>query len=192
MYIGLSNEDDKKMNEMGVLRKYDESKLKKLRLTRLFFPNIKRNEIIESKFKGEKIKILKALIAIVVLIALFIVTYVFLAKMIAYTYVEYGWNIFKTWLAPILIELLIVKFIFNYLLNLWKAILLFYFYKDRKIKASVRFLYKWTITKDEVYMYKIRNFVTKWEREVHKIDVNKVSDEKKLSIKSELDAIKIL
>lgn len=165
------------------LKKFDFNVLKMYRLYQYCVFNTKPNQIMLQKFKEEKINIIKSIIVLIFMLGCFFFLYLFLIIMMADIYNRYRYYIIKVWLLPSLGQLLVVRFVSNYIVNFLKSYMLFKLYAMRKIKCHVRVLYCLFMRKDVIYMYKIRNFVTKYSSQLSELNksnskqYNKFNDE---------------
>jgi hypothetical protein len=144
------------------LKKFDPKTLKKYRLNRFFYHNRVPNHIMTMKFRDEKINLIKSIFVFIFLISFFCGIYFFLLFMTDTIYNDYGLSIFKIWLFPVLAQLVFVKFLINFSLNVVKAFFLFKYYPERKTKFLAKWFYMFMISKDLIHIYKVRNFVTKY------------------------------
>lgn len=154
-------------------KRYDSSMLRMFRLKQISVFSIKSNRILLQKFKEEKINIIKSIFAVFLLFASFFFLYFLLVMLISDIYYRYRYYILKVWLFPSLIQLFLVRFLIIYCLNFFKSYLLFKHYAMRKTKCFIKLLYTLFVTKDVIYMYRIRNFITKYEKELKEVKKKK-------------------
>lgn len=148
--------------------KYDYSKMKIVSQTRMkVIADYKKfpNKIIKEIERKSKVKIIYSIISIILLLALFSFIIYVLVYLISIAFELNRYRIIKTWLFPCLISLLIVSAIINFVMNFVRAIFLF------KLEGSgnkiIKFLASKIITQECRYMYKIRNFLTKYYKKLH-------------------------
>jgi hypothetical protein len=141
------------------------SNLKNYKMYRLYqfnFFNILPNKLMQSKFREEKLSMIKSVFVTILLVCFFITIYIILVVVISDIYHRYRYYIIKVWLLPSLVQLIIVRFCINYTLNLFRSYLLFKHYGNRKSKCVVKYLYYFLIGKHIMYMFRTRNFITKY------------------------------
>jgi hypothetical protein len=155
-------------------KNYDPNILKKFRITNFTLQSIRPNKIQAQIVKEEKLKLIKSIISILVLCAFYIGIYLWIIVMLADIYARYRYYILKVWLLPALIQLVLVKFFINLLMNLFKSYMLFKHYSMRKTKCMIKYVYRFFISKDVIYMYRIRNFITKYYNQFNDDDLLKV------------------
>ncbi len=147
--------------------------LKMVRVKPFFYHNIRPNKILLGKFREEKCKIVKSIIAVIFLTLFYLFFYFLLVVMISDIYQRYNYYIIKVWLAPSLLQLLIVRFLINYSMNVFKSYILFRHYYLRKSKGLLSVIVRLLISKEIVCMYKIRNIVTKYDKELKLVIADK-------------------
>lgn len=148
--------------------KYDYSEMKIVSQTRMkVIADYKKfsNKISVEVERRNKFKIIYSIISIILLLALFSFIIYVLLYLISLAFELNRYRIIKTWLFPSLISLLIVSIIINFVINFVRAIFLF------KLEGSsnkiIQFLAPKIITQECTYMYKIRNFLTKYYKKLH-------------------------
>ncbi len=155
-------------NKFADCKRYDYTIMKIVHQTKLIviadynqFPN----KIAMQAVSKNRVKIIWSIISIILLLTMFSFIIYVLLYLISVAFEMNRYRIINTWLFPSLVSLLIVSYIINFVINLVRALFLF------KLEGSgnkvVRFLAPKIITEECRYMYKIRNFLTKYYKKLH-------------------------
>jgi hypothetical protein len=163
-YFKKQNANQFSLQNFSGIKKFHD--LRMIKLKPYFVFNITPNKILLSKFREEYCRIFKSIIAVLFLFMFYCFFYFLLIIMISDIYQRYQYYILKVWLCPSLLQLIIVKFIINYSMNVGKSYILFKHYSLTKSKGLLTFIVRLFIGKDVVSIYKIRNLVTKYETEL--------------------------
>ncbi len=156
-------------NDNKILKKY--SNLKMYRIIQFQFLRIKSNAIYNQSVRNEIFKLIKMIIVFFLLVVLYITTYIGIVIFITNIFANYKFTMITMWLLPSLIQLFVVRFITNYIINLIKSIILFKFYVKIISKEWEKyfFIFQNIIGNDIIYMYEIRNFLNKYYHKLSEI-----------------------
>ena len=78
---------------------------------------------------------------------------------------EYEYFLVKIWLLCTIMILLVAYFLLYFIRTIIGSILLFNFYPKRKRGCFIKFMFKIFVDKNLIYMFKIRNYITKYRRD---------------------------
>lgn len=148
-------------NKMRNLKKYPKNILKFRKIESLFIKKIRKNQIKENMYFEAKISMIKQIIAIIFFVLLFGFIYYSFVFIIYKVYKTFGFYIIKVWLAPALIQLVIVDFIVVLTMNIITSVLLFKFYYQKDSNLICRLMYMIFVSEESMMIYTIRNFITK-------------------------------
>jgi hypothetical protein len=135
---------------------------KMFRLYQYNFFNKIPNKILHQKFHREKVSIFKLIIVSLLLFAFYVGLLFYIMVFLMEIYTNYQFYIVKVWLLPSLIQLILVRFVVSYVMNFLNSILLFGFFAKKKTNKIIKLLYLIFIPKYVRYIYRIRNYVTKY------------------------------
>jgi hypothetical protein len=146
---------------MKNLKKYQKNVLKIRKIESLFLKKIRKNPIMENIFFEMKISMIKQIVAIFFFVLLFGFIYYSFIFIIYKVYKTFGFYIIKIWLAPALIQLIIVDFIVVFTMNVITSILLFRFYYMKDTNIVCKLMYMIFVSEESMMIYSIRNFMTR-------------------------------
>lgn len=125
-------------------------------------PAIKRNQISDKTLKHDRFKLLKYSFLVSMTFIVYSVIFYFFVIVSYNVYSNYHLYIIKAWLMPCLLQLFVVGVLLEFILNLFYGIMCFKFYNRRKKNLLMKILF-FIVSKEKIYMYKIRNFITKYK-----------------------------
>lgn len=125
----------------------------------------KRNIISERSLKHDRCKLIKFLIIILATFALYSIVFYFFVFVAENVYKNYSFYIVKAWLLPCLLQLFVVGVLIEFGLDLFAGVMCYCFYRKRKKNLLMKLLFL-LVSKDKMYMYKIRNYITKYFEQI--------------------------
>jgi hypothetical protein len=153
--------------------------MRRERVQEIFFLAIKINKIADKSLRRDFKKLCKFIIFVIIMLSLFLGCYFCLIAMIYDIYARYRAYILKVWLVPALLQLFLVGFLIFFTFCSFFSFMCFKFYTTRKNHWITKVIFKYVVPKYIIYMYKIRNFTTKYAQ---KISETKSSEKRKTKI----------
>lgn len=141
---------------------YKNYTLRETHLESFSFSALKHNKISDKTLKHDRFKLLKYSFLISMTFIVYSVIFYFFVIVSYNVYSNYHLYIIKAWLMPCLIQLFVVGALLEFVLNLFFGIMCFKFYNRRKQNFLMKILF-FLVSKDKIYMYKIRNYITKYK-----------------------------
>ena len=126
----------------------------------------KRNLITEKGLKHDRYKLLKYAFLIVMTFAIYTGIFYFFVIIAYNVYSNYHFYIVKAWLMPCLLQLFVVGVLIEFGMDLFYGIMCYKFYQKRKSGLIMKGLFL-LVSKEKIYMYKIRNYITKYSNKLN-------------------------
>ena len=124
---------------------------------------IKCNENKESSSTGKDLALL--ILMTIVLGSIFFFLLFISVLIIKALMDEFEYFMVKTWLFTTILILFVFYFLLYLLKNFIASILLFNCYSRRNSGCFIKFMFKVFVDKNQIYIFKIRNYITKYRRE---------------------------
>ena len=115
--------------------------------------------------KGESKDISNFILISIILLVIFYLLLLFIIRFIKKMLDNFDEFIIKAWIFPIIIFLTVVSFLLYYIKIFIGSFLLFHFYHWRKKGRLCRILYLIFVDQSMIYVYKVRNLLTKYKKE---------------------------
>lgn len=121
------------------------------------------NENAESSHTGKEFKLL---VIMTLILGIIFFSLLFLSVIIIKTLMnEFEYFMVKTWLLCTILILFVFYFLIYLVKIIIASILLFNFYSRRNRGCFIKFMFKIFVDKNLIYIFKIRNYITKYRRE---------------------------
>ena len=118
-----------------------------------------------NKEKKSKNKISNSLIISIILLIIFFILLSIIIFLLQILLEKFGIFILNVWILPAILIITIANYIIYFSKILIGAFILFNYHYLRKKKCCVKFLFWIFVDKSMIYLYKIRNFITKYKKE---------------------------
>jgi hypothetical protein len=115
--------------------------------------------------KGENKDISNFILISIILLVIFYLLLIFIIGFIKKILNNFDEFIIKAWILPAIIFLTVVSFLLYYIKIFIGSFLLFHFYHWRKKGRFFRILYLIFVDQSMIYVYKVRNLLTKYKKE---------------------------
>ena len=125
------------------------------------YKECEKNDVSGETKKEFKLLILMTLILGLIFFALIISSIAIIKKLLN----EYEYFMVKIWLLCTILILFVAYFLIYFIKTIIGSILLFNFYPKRKSGCFIKFMFKIFVDKSLIYMFKIRNYITKYRRD---------------------------
>ena len=125
------------------------------------FNNFITNDISGSSGKDLGILILMTLVIGFIFVLLLFLSVIMIKKLMN----EFEYFMVKIWMLCTFLVLFVVYFFIYFIKIIIASILLFNFYHSRNNGCFMKFMFKIFVDKSLIYMFKVRNYITKYKRE---------------------------
>lgn len=125
--------------------------------------------LLQNELSNETGKMLKVVVMSLAMMVFFIFDFLYLMDIVKSAYENYRLHLLNAWLIPILINIIIMRFIIIFTMSLVNAILCFRFW-DYWHSKRWGWVFKSVVASHTSYMYQVRNLITKYKPKIEELN----------------------